>query len=155
VEEDKIILNNITGVIPANTGVIIKADEGSYNFMYTTAEVVPAADNLLKGTTTTTLVTPTPNAVVYVLSVVDGVVGMYCATLTDGTFLNNANKAYLEIEGADAQSKALRFILPGTTGINEAQNRPQTTIYYDLQGRRVAQPKQGIYIVNGQKVFVK
>ena len=28
-------------------------------------------------------------------------------------------------------------------------------VYYDLQGRRVAQPQKGLYIVNGKKVYVK
>ena len=27
--------------------------------------------------------------------------------------------------------------------------------YYDLQGRRVAQPTKGLYIVNGKKVVIK
>jgi hypothetical protein len=27
--------------------------------------------------------------------------------------------------------------------------------YYDLQGRKVAQPAKGLYIVNGRKVVVK
>ena len=32
-------------------------------------------------------------------------------------------------------------------------NEQQT--YYDLNGRKVAQPTRGIYIQNGKKVFVK
>jgi hypothetical protein len=27
--------------------------------------------------------------------------------------------------------------------------------FYDLQGRKVAQPQKGLYIVNGRKVVVK
>ena len=27
--------------------------------------------------------------------------------------------------------------------------------YYDLQGRRVAQPAKGLYIVNGKKMVIK
>jgi hypothetical protein len=28
-------------------------------------------------------------------------------------------------------------------------------VYYDLSGRRVAQPSKGLYIINGKKVMVK
>ena len=31
----------------------------------------------------------------------------------------------------------------------------EENIYYDLSGRRVENPVQGIYIVNGKKVLVK
>jgi hypothetical protein len=44
-----------------------------------------------------------------------------------------------------------------TTGVVSVA-KPQTTNtaeYYDLQGRRVAQPTKGLYIVNGKKVIVK
>ena len=45
-----------------------------------------------------------------------------------------------------------------TTGI-EAMDIEHSTLniehYYDLQGRRVAQPTKGLYIVNGKKVLVK
>ena len=27
--------------------------------------------------------------------------------------------------------------------------------YFDLQGRKVAQPQKGLYIVNGKKVIIK
>ena len=29
------------------------------------------------------------------------------------------------------------------------------SVYYDLQGRRVANPSKGLYIVNGKKVIIK
>ena len=45
-----------------------------------------------------------------------------------------------------------------TTGI-EAMDIEHSTLsiehYYDLQGRRVAQPTKGLYIVNGKKVIIK
>ena len=44
----------------------------------------------------------------------------------------------------------------GTTGIENSELINQKSeIIYDLQGRRVAQPTKGIYIVNGKKVIVK
>lgn len=43
----------------------------------------------------------------------------------------------------------------GIEQITNTQHLTPNTSYYDLQGRRIAQPKQGLYIVNGKKVVVK
>ena len=44
-----------------------------------------------------------------------------------------------------------------TTGISLTENSELRTenAVYDLQGRRVAQPTKGLYIVNGKKVIIK
>ena len=44
------------------------------------------------------------------------------------------------------------------TGIIATQNDKGETkndIYYDLQGRKVANPTKGLYIVNGKKVVIR
>ena len=74
-----------------------------------------------------------------------------------------ANKAYLPktsindtVEGASAD--ALSFTLGGdTTGIATAQSESQRSAkYYDLSGRRVLFPANGIFVTDkGEKVFVK
>jgi hypothetical protein len=45
----------------------------------------------------------------------------------------------------------------GTTGISDVRSKTEEVRgeYYDLQGRRVAQPTKGVYIVNGRKVVIK
>ena len=44
----------------------------------------------------------------------------------------------------------------GTTSIDETiVNVQESTVIYDLQGRRVVNPTRGMYIVNGKKVWVK
>ena len=49
------------------------------------------------------------------------------------------------------------YLYKGTaTGINNVNAAAQSAnVYYDLQGRRVANPANGLYIVNGKKVVVK
>lgn len=42
-----------------------------------------------------------------------------------------------------------------TVGINSAKAAAEGGVCYDLQGRRVAAPAKGLYIVNGKKVLVK
>ncbi len=42
-----------------------------------------------------------------------------------------------------------------TTDVQLLEAAPQGEAVYDLQGRRVAQPQQGLYIVNGKKTIIK
>ncbi len=75
---------------------------------------------------------------------------------TSGTLA--ANKAYLKIaSGSPAPTLGIVFNDSETTGINDMKRETinNNGEYYDLQGRRVAQPTKGLYIVNGKKVVVK
>ena len=72
----------------------------------------------------------------------------------DGTTLK-ANRAYIAGEAAGG---AKGFYLDDSfaTAIQKLTYAADgNAIYYDLSGRRVAEPKQGLYIVNGKKVVVK
>ena len=142
------------GVIPANTGVVLVAGEGSHNFAITTTDAT--ATSALVGTTAATYIA----ADAYVLSNGANGVGFYGAILNqqgNTAFLNNSHKAYLPMtDGVNAASYSFRFE-EGTTGISEVkgENGNVKTIY-DLTGRRVeAITAPGIYIVNGKKVLVK
>ena len=71
----------------------------------------------------------------------------------------SAGKAYLQIPSAwlkSSQTKtiAIRFDDGETTGIDEVEH-DDIDFVYDLQGRRVEKPANGIYIVNGKKVIIK
>lgn len=167
-----VMLKELKDVIPANTGVVVKAAEGTYEFVPSGDVVAPITNNLFNGTNVDTYITPAEDMVAYVLSMVDGEVGMYRAKLNaEGAFLNNANKVYMELntnmlgvnnEEIDSSisgsqlSKGFCFAFPETTNISGVKlNSPQTDIYYDLQGRKVSHPTRGMYILNGKKVFVK
>ena len=52
-------------------------------------------------------------------------------------------------------SNSYYFDFSGTTAIEPVINEVEDAVYYDLSGRRVENPVQGIYIVNGRKVLVK
>lgn len=82
----------------------------------------------------------------------------------DGSSVS-AGKAYLQIptawfEGMASETVGIRFDEGELTDINEiegeieAENVKSKTIY-DLQGRAVENPAHGIYIIDGQKVFIK
>ena len=144
-------LTDVEGILPANTAVLVNAAQGEYTFTYT-ADAAEAT-SMLGGTLYNKNVNH-DGATVYVLSMVDGVVGLYPATANeDGTVYNNANKAYLAIAST---AKAIQFDFEGTTGIEEVENTDAEAVIYDLTGRRVQQMnKSGIYIVNGKKQLVK
>ena len=89
----------------------------------------------------------------------------------DRQFKNNANKAYLEVnlnkvvlQDGESDTTApggqlsnrLHFDFSGSTDIEQTTvNVQQTTVIYDLQGRRVESPTKGVYIVGGKKVMIK
>lgn len=65
-------------------------------------------------------------------------------------------KAYIEMD-AEMAAQGLRFSFATPTGIEETivEGERETKVYYDLSGRRVAQPTKGLYIVNGKKMYIK
>ena len=153
-----VTLTQIYNAVPANTGVILKGGriEASTDNYYSGA-VTEVTGNLLKGTMSNAYI----DEEAYVLGKVDGVVGLYKALMTDGKWLNNANKAYLPASvvptsAQGAASFSFRFG-EGTTGIDEmTEQRAESKEIYDLTGRKVeAITAPGIYIVGGKKVLVK
>ena len=155
-EDGYVTLEEVTGVLAANVPVIVNAPQGNYDFAYTT-ETATVTTSGLQGT----LYNKDITANAYVLGLIDGEVGFGKATTTgkaEGTFTNNANKAYFVPTNALANIASYSFRFgEGTTGIDEiTENRVQSTVIYDLTGRRVeAITAPGIYIVGGKKVLVK
>ncbi len=147
-----VTLEEVTGVIPAKEAVIIEATPGNYNFVQTTEGAAVVETNLLEGTRVDTYITEEA----YVLWNVDGEACFCKAEMTDGKWLNNANKAYLPASVANgAASYSFRFG-EGTTGVENVVVENEVKAIFDLTGRKVETiSAPGIYIVNGKKVLVK
>lgn len=133
--------------IPANTGIILEGS-GDVTIPLTTEDTdeitgnqLLVSDGKVKGDGST----------IYVLA--NGTKGVGFYLLQSGDALA-AGKAYLSVPAG-----ARQFIGFGNdaTGISEEliAESEEFAPYYDLQGRRVAQPTKGLYIVNGKKVIIK
>ena len=153
VNDGWVSLTQVKGVIPANTGIIVKANAGEYELIVSETATTDVTGNLLSGSAY-------PKNIydeAYVLGIVDGKVGLYKAEMAGGVWLNNANKAYLPASAVPNKSAAFYgFDWNGTTGIEKVEIGNEKSEIYDLTGRRVETiTEPGIYIVNGKKVLVK
>ena len=155
INDGYVTLEQVTGVLPANEAVIVKAAKGNYGFVESNETVATIDNNLLEGT----LVDTNIYAEAYVLGLVDGEVGLYKAVMNQEgglAFLNNANKAYLPAPEGSQETASYSFRFPGTTAIEEVKGENvKVKGIYDLQGRKVLKPVKGIYIIDGKKVLVK
>ena len=153
---DKATATPVATTLPAHTPVLINADGGSYTFTATgtvesEAVTTPQSGSLIGAYVLTNV--PTDS---YVLQNNNDKVGFYKVT-SEAPQQINPFRAYLT---AGSEARMLGIGFDGEiTGISALQNDTERMaddrIFYDLQGRRVAQPSKGLYIVNGKKVMVK
>ena len=148
VSGEYVVLTPVSTTIPANTGVILMAEEAkSYDFAVTTTENT-VEDNVLTGTVAT-IETPA-DANIYTLQAPENVLKM---KRYNGATLAGF-KAYLSMTASQVQ--AFKLDLGEATGIESILNDANgKMVIYDMNGRRVQQMSKGLYIVNGKKVLVK
>lgn len=140
-------LTEMEKVIPAKTAVVLQALPGDYVFSFSTEKGNAPVKNDLKGTLSP-MATP-ENAKVYTLQKIDNETGFYLFT---GQLLQGG-KAYLELPES-VQVNGLVFDTGEVTGIGNVETANDAKVY-DLSGRQVLCPVKGLYIINGQKVYVK
>jgi hypothetical protein len=135
-------LTQIEVAISKDDAVILKGDEGFYNFA-PVIEAHPAAQNDLKGAAA-----DIDAAGKYVLAKpADEPVGFYLAT--SGTI--KAGKAYLE---SASGVKAFIFDADNATSVQTIQAIHHESPVYNLAGQRVNKSSKGVFIQNGCK-YVK
>ena len=153
-EKTKLVLHEITDVIPQETGVILEGAKGTYNFGVV-ADVDPIVGNELTGSYAKS--EKNPNADVFTLQNGDYGVGFYLFRGENAqgakTYINGF-RSWLELD-ANSQVKSFRFDFGSTTDIENLLNTQDSDVIYDLYGRRVEKAGKGIYIVNGKKVVIK
>ena len=140
-------LEEITGKVPANTGILLEGEGEVVIPVAASADAV--VGNKLVGKTSEYEL---PAGDGYVLLNGTNGVGFYINP--DAVFTVGANTAYLPADFAGA--RAFYLFDDETTDIKTVQDSKfMVNDYFDLQGRRVAQPTKGLYIVNGRKIVIK
>ena len=161
-ENNWLNLVEITGILPANTGILLHSEsEAECTLAVTTEDATETVtNNKLAGTINDSYITKNEENAYYILSKdTEGNVGMLNPVLgtNKNKFKNYANKAYMILPAAQSTVAFYGFDWDGTTGIEQiTDNREQSTAIYDLTGRRIeAITAPGIYIVNGKKTLVR
>lgn len=139
--------------VPSNTGLVLYAENAnSYDIPVLTGDADEFETNYLHAHLTAG--EPEVTGDYYILALgSDNQPGFFKSS--GGTLA--ANRAYLVLpESNGAPSFSFDFG-GGTTGIQSLNPilSQGEGVYYDLSGRRVAQPTKGIFILNGKKVVVK
>lgn len=151
------------GAIPHDQGALLEGTVGK-TYKFTPAEATEfTAANYLKANLTQQKLeqTSTIGGTTYTHYVLykdsERAIGFYKVN-SNGSWIA-AGSAYLEVPNAANEAPAFFAIGggEGTTDIRAINNEQLTidNVYYDLSGRRVANPTKGLYIVNGKKVIVK
>lgn len=149
--------------VPANTGLFIKGSADDIPVLTGDADAM-GTNNLIAVSATTTVNQTEGDNTNFVLGVDNAsapTAAVFLKAPTAGVSVS-AGKAYLQIPTASVPATARMNIVfeDEATGISDAthlnENGKMTNAnYYDLSGRRVAQPTKGLYIVNGKKVVIK
>lgn len=148
-DNSTITLNKVEAgtVIPANTGILVKADQGNHDFVVTSDEGKELEHNSLVAAKEAVT---SDGATFFALTKMDTKVGF--AVVNNGVKIP-AGKAYLKVPAATA---AKFFGLDGeATGINSVKTAKADGAYYTLEGVKTTKPVKGLYIHNGKKIVVK
>lgn len=148
-DNTSISLNKVEAgtLIPANTGILVKADQGKHDFVITSKEGTPLENNNLVAATTDV---PSDGAKYFALTQLsEGKVGF--ALVANGVVIP-AGKAYLEVPAGKAKFFGLDS---EATGINSVKTAKADGAYYTLEGVKTTKPVKGLYIHNGKKIVVK
>ena len=142
--------------VPAGTGLLVKGAAGTYEVPQSPSTSIYS--NLLRGTNIERKLSATTGSYAnYVLGSGSSGTGFYRVP-AEGTTLA-AGRTYLMIPAATvASGRALRISFDDegeATAISDVERQDGESAVYDLQGRRVEQPRSGLYIRNGKKVIIK
>ena len=153
IDNDYLVLTKLENNIPAETPVVIEFVGGDYTNGCSYLKIADSAEavegqNDLEGTLETIT---KPAGDIYTLQPpTEGATELTFCLYTGSTL--KGCKAYLP---AASPVKGIRYNTGETTGIEGVATEKANKEIFDLSGRRVQNPTSGLYIINGQKVYVK
>lgn len=148
-----------TGILPANTPVLLNAETASKDYCFTSTGTVPnaAPADLAYGAMTGVYTAGYVPADSYVLQKGAEGLGFY-KVAADNTISINPYRAYLT-PGQDAEAPMISIVFNDdmTTGIGNITSAPSKDegVAYNLAGQRVANGYKGLVIKNGKKYIIK
>ena len=151
--ENNVALNAVTGVLPAETAVILEGKAATASFALTSENSTVDKGNMLGTLEAKTIDAGTTSYLI--LGRKGDALGFYLPKETMTSIAGN--RAYFDISANNAAQKGFSLNFDIVSGINNAVagNNNQGVIY-DLTGRRVNNTvKGGIYICNGKKIIIK
>ncbi len=152
-------IENANNEVKAGDGILLKGKAGT-NYDFTPAENNPKviSGNLMVGNPSTenfSVPASTGSDFYYVYGKDNAGLGFY--KVVNSGIICPVGGAYLhtntELTTTAGARAAVVFSDDEATGINTVKASADTNGFYDLQGRRVANPVKGLYIVNGKKVI--
>ena len=149
---DKAFLTPITSgaIIPTKAGIMVNGSE--FTIETTSTNGTNLEGNMLVGSGYYDNFNLWRNGQ-YVLKEIEGVLGFYPVDMDGSDKKLAPHKAFLDTNGASIRS----FIGFGdeANNINSISTQQTNGVVYSLSGQRIAQPKNGLYIVDGKKVMIK
>lgn len=154
---NKVILQSLgDGIIPANTGVVLKGSPGTYSFALSATEATTPESSKLTGSPSTQTYNQEKNY--YILANGTVGVGFYLMNSTTDRNIHGFRAFYVEEKTSETSTaKAFSFLDDETTAIISMPQGAHNAVapIHDLQGRRIANPTKGIYIQGGHKTTIK
>ena len=147
-------------IIPANEGVLLKANPGSYDFTTAnSASTNPAVENYLQPANTNEVITAPAGVLFYILAndPANGLGFYFQSGSNNGTQVSGIKgKAYLAVEGA-RQVRGFRLEDRNASHISEINQPTNAETIYSIDGRIVKKEHitKGIYMINGKKYIIK
>lgn len=150
---------NTVNKVPASTGLLLNADEGTYD-VPVIASAPALVGNLLKEAVSAKVISAgdAQTGKFYAFGRIGTEVGFI--KMADTGYTVHEGKAYLELTNALAANGREFIGLPGaeeseTDGINKVNTLVETGVRYNLAGQRVGNDYKGIVVVNGKKYLRK
>lgn len=159
VSEGTVMLYRVNAKVPANTGLLLAGEPNAEEDIEATKEVPPIGTNLLVATTDATEVdASTEGSYNYFLSTKNSQTGFYKVV---NNITSAAGKAYLHTTSAlnSEQDSRAAWIFDDEqipTGISEVKKVNSSNCFYNLNGQRVTNPRNGLFILqNGKKLIIR
>ena len=146
----------VTGLVPANTGLLITSDGAVDAFIPTGESASSIGTNMLEAGTGDAVDATSDGFTNYILTnkTVKGTAPLKFYKANGNTV--PSGKAYLRIPSVNAGAREYFWFEDETTGIDAVKQEVKVNgEFFNLAGQRVAKPTKGLYIVNGKKVIMK